>query len=104
LGTLVPKPGTQTYVPVVLDMTSGSGSLTVSCAEAGISSIAYELDFTQAKESVIYIRKFFSKSGFLEPNQEREKDPAALTNQSAHSRQTFARVVEEEDASSSTEY
>jgi len=49
---------------VVLDLTSGSGSLTLACAEAGISSIAFERDPKQADASAANLKKFFGNIGF----------------------------------------
>lgn len=69
LGTLLPNPdliqeGVEPKYPVVLDLTSGSGSLTLACAEAGISSIAFERDPKQADASAANLKKFFGNIGF----------------------------------------
>lgn len=73
LGTLLPDPeqvpeGVDPKHPVVLDLTSGSGSLTLACAEAGISSIAFERDERQANASAANLKKFFSNIGFQGSN------------------------------------
>jgi ribosomal protein L11 methylase PrmA len=47
---------------LVLDLTSGSGGLTVACAEAGCSSIAFEQDEAQAIASAHVLQKFFNSS------------------------------------------
>jgi hypothetical protein len=97
LAMLVPASGLATaphddeeyssFPAVILDLTSGSGSLTMACAEAGFSSIAFESDPVQALASAILLDKFFSSSGlgsketFLEEDEDPSVQPAILQQQ-----------------------
>jgi predicted RNA methylase len=80
------------YLPAVLDLTSGSGRLTIACAEAGYSFIAVKLDEKQAQASAVEIKKFFQKDGgtfrFL------EEDKGSDENPTRNLQDAFADVVE----------
>jgi predicted RNA methylase len=79
LGTWMPVPGRAPeaeelldtegvegqFTPIVLDLTSGSGSLTVACAEAGYSSVAYEADSKQVLASAKILKKYFMAGSFF---------------------------------------
>jgi len=72
---------------LVLDLTLGSGGLTVACAKAGYCSIAYEQDQDQAIASAHVLQKFFNSS----------KISLATTDPEAG---TFAQEEDEDDEGS----
>ena len=75
------------FTPIVLDLTSGSGLLTVACAEAGYSLVAYEVDTRQATSSGKILKKHLTAGGFtsaamgfnaLEEEEDIEDAPAVV--------------------------
>jgi len=60
LSTLVPQPVPGSLAPCIIDLTSGSGSLSHACAQAGYNSIAYDTCVQQLGWSYSHLTRFLS--------------------------------------------